>query len=60
MDSLYRARSHAHSAACAEIVVDRGMEVGYCNSSGRTFFLADLTADAAVFTAELSLLAVIL
>lgn len=59
VDSLYRTGSSAGTAAGALIVVDDRVEVLHSNSAGGTFFLAHLTADAAVFTREFSSFTVI-
>ena len=49
MNSLNGAGSHALSAVCTKLVIDRGMEVFDLDSTFRALLFADLTADAAVF-----------
>ncbi len=58
MYSLNGTGIHTFAAACAFFVINRSMKILDLDRARRTLFLADLTADAPVFAAQLRCLAV--
>ena len=59
MNDLNGTGSHALSAVCTQLVIDRGMEVLDLDRAVRTLLFAYLTADAAVFAVQLCSFSVI-